>query len=624
VALAKALAKIQAQREIQIQRVAELRVGEEWNEVFRKKGSMKNPDVTSKFWSEVKVRLAKKFGSIQLAFQKLDSSGDGQISFLEFCDMLSLINMPMYQRILRQLFDKVSGGDRSLSMKELKTLLLEKTIRKLRFIMEAFNAKQDRIQTYAHRFVRRLALYDEVSRRRAVDRFQRKLSIPFCLDVWKSFSTEEIDWSSREPCPTPILLKAMDCLVTKQEGTRLLAYELSFMERVLDRVDVRRTGSVAPTDFLVTLVLLSPDTNQLGKIAAAFELFDSDVDGQLQHGQILQLCLCLTSQRVLVEENLRIQYELDFQEALCAQEGRHAYELILWHLHRTTKVDGSTVSKEQLVGALSKLPDTLGNLIPGIVRMRWAISPGPLEIEAPLGRRVTGESYTPTNSPGPMLAVVTVKDGHGDGPSRRSSMKDSSSVPAIPKKHPAIPSVAAGPRTKVIHPSLRLNALSEGRQFRQTQVDNFKKSLRMLGDGRLSELTSGFVAPPELKVDNMNDRASSPAWTGAGSRPPTSSPSHRPSGGDSPARMGATRTQSAGMKITQSQPDLFAPLPIPGRGRARSGSTVSNLIAESEVPIIATEKWGAESCERFKLYAAATIAAGRSHKDRPDGGSSGA
>eukprot|EP00443_Scrippsiella_acuminata_P023237 CAMPEP_0115184334 /NCGR_PEP_ID=MMETSP0270-20121206/8910_1 /TAXON_ID=71861 /ORGANISM="Scrippsiella trochoidea, Strain CCMP3099" /LENGTH=409 /DNA_ID=CAMNT_0002597419 /DNA_START=17 /DNA_END=1243 /DNA_ORIENTATION=- len=379
--MSKAMIKMQMQRELAAQKTAELKAGEEWNEKFRIKDNLKNAEVLSGFWAEVKIRLTKKFGGIHAAFRKLDSSGDGSISFLEFCDMLQMINLPMDQRILRQLFDKASGGDRALSMEELKTLLLDKTIRKLRFVMEGFNSKQERVQTHIHRFIRRLAHTEDVSRTRSIDRFQRKLTVDFVKELWQSLQKHPSlkDSAGDGRLERSACSEVMESFVAKEVGTRLLAYEVLFMERIFDRADRRRRGSVALTEFLCMLLLLSPDIDRLAKAALIFDFFDSDSDGCLLYEQIMTMFLCICSQRPMAEENLRHVYDLDFQEELSAQEGQHAYELALWHLQQTSKVEGGIVTKRELVEALERMPDLLDALLPGAVRMRWALQPSYVE-----------------------------------------------------------------------------------------------------------------------------------------------------------------------------------------------------------------------------------------------------
>lgn len=684
-AMAKAMAKMEAQRELQSQRAQELKVGEEWNDTFRAKGNIRNPDVLTKFWAEVKLRLGKKFGSIQMAFRKLDSSGDGQITFLEFCDMMALISMPMDQRIFRQLFDKASGGDRSLSMEELKTLLLGKTIQKLRFVMEGFNSKQERVQTYIHRFVRRLALNDEVSRALAIDRFQRKLTLDFCKDVWKALQNEEMDSTGREPFGRAEFSKAMESFVVKEVGIRLLAYEIIFMERIFDRVDRRRNGSVIVGDFVLTLLMLSVHTDKLAKVAFAFDMFDTDGDGCLLYEQIMPMFLCLCSQRPLVEDNLRIMYDLDFQEELSAQEGRHAYELALWHLQRTIKVEGGTVTKRELIEALERLPaEVIGSLIPGVVRMRWALRPSWFEGDEPPSpvwppRRTPLEPPSPPCSHPPVqlasqLAAMssTVKEA------QLMMRRISGSVPQLmpPPGRRTVggpPGFGSANGTRSRPSKLSWKTFDEGSKFRTSAITGFQKSLRSFGDIRLAELTSGFIAPPEVKGDEKHDdedggeggggttssssgprhsggppgisrsisaptlarSAGSPSAAGAaaaaaalGSSPgggSGSSPGGRGGGSPSGKRRsgsaaGAVRRLSGGGRKSGGGNSMSSPTGA-GHGGGHSRSKTSWLDEDMEVPIIPADKFGPESFDRFRLYSSATISSGRTWMDRPDPGS---
>jgi len=373
------------QRELAQQRTVELKVGQEWNATLKQKKGLRNPEILDGFFAEVKKRLVKKYGSICAAFKDLDKSGDGSLSFLEFVDMLSQINLPLDQRSGRNLFDKASRGDRSLSLEEMKTMLLGKTIKRLKFIMDGFNSKQQRVQAHIHRFVRKMALGDEDIRICSIDRFQRKLTPKFANEIFKVMrakksrngliANDHIDRSTF----TDVVVE----FVTEEKGTHLLAYEIQFMLRIFDRVDYREQGSASIPSIATAMLLLGAHTDRLLKATSAFDFFDSDEDGCLRYEEVLELFLCICAQRLVVEVSLRQYHARDFQDELVVQEARRAYELALWHFERSRKIEGCIVTKREFVKALEGMPMLLDCLIPGAVRMRWALDSSKAEGERP-------------------------------------------------------------------------------------------------------------------------------------------------------------------------------------------------------------------------------------------------
>lgn len=561
--------------------------------------------------------------------------------------MLTMINFSMDQRVTRQLFDKASGGDRQLSMEELKTLLLDKTIRKLRFVMEGFNRKQERVQTLQHRFIRRLVLNDQFSRVLAIDRFQRKISLDFCREVLQILRADKTDSTGRDPFDRLDFSKAMESFVVKEAGARLLAYEIIFMERLFDRVDQRRTGSVIVVDLVVTLMLLSNDSDKLAKVALAFDFFDTDGDGCLMNEQIMQMFLCLTKQRPLVEDNLRIMYELDFQDELCAQEGRHAYELILWHLQRTIKVEGGIVTKRELIEALEHLPAVSEALIPGVVHMRWALQPSWTEGDDPPSpvwppRRSPMQPPSPAHPPprdtttlGAREATSLMKSIMEPYRDRRASFAQTTSpqlMPAPKRIHGA--SGGLGSRARGGTGNVGWRYFDEAAQFRATTTQQFQKSLRALGDTRLREMTMGFFSPPEVNQEEKpKEGAGGEAGTvvrlGSGRAGDIGRSTSAPQLNATAAGTGAGAVGGGGRRSSDQRGLL-------GRAGAKQGLDSSSLAdvkrlvgelvgemqhREAAVPTMFSDRFGAESIDRFRLYSAATAAAGRTWVDRPDPGS---
>lgn len=510
----------------------DLRKGLEWKEKFKAKDAMKDADLQVAFWAEVKLRLVKKYHTIQGAFRELDNSGDGEISFLEFANMLIQISMPLDQRSSRALFEKASGGDRSLSLSELKVNLLAMTIKKLGFVMHGFNAKQERIHAHVHRFLRRLSQADEVCRQRAIDRYQRKLGVDFCKFIYGMLLRVGKEFPDDEKSRTVVKHGTVDLIIEEDSFAKIIrehvgqgfqAQEVSYMVRIFEAVDLAAKGEVSMNAFLTTLVLLSSALQPMEKVRYLVELFDGDYDGCLLFSEILAMMKCITAQRHIAEKDDGSISNLAFRQELTDQEGRRMYECILWHVQRTIKVTtGAVVSMEELVASLEAQPLLFNNLMPGTVRMRWAMDPEPPE-EEPTSPRVAPRNYSELyrgklgRPPDQANAVTRPQSRNAESKQRPTSKEGQRTMSSSQSKHRpgtsgteggAAPSGKRGKLHQVLQrervglavgmaaagmmAEARLWRDGEAKRFTNACQQTFHSTIREHSDRRMKEMTTGF------------------------------------------------------------------------------------------------------------------------------------
>jgi len=359
----------------------DMRVGQLWNQQLQTPVNRSNAELCERFWAEMKTRLMRHYGSISSAFLKVDTSGDGSISFLEFVEMLRVIHLPLEMRVARAMFEQVSHGHSDLSLEELKTLLMQKTIQKLTRVMQGFNRKQARVRTHMNRFLKYMCRADEVTLMKCVDRMQRKLTMPFCRELWKMLREHLAKIHSDGDLDRASFLKVIQAAV----GTRFMAYEVTFLMRVFDRIDGHQRGCIQLRDLMTTLVLLSDDTSNEQKLHLIFDVFDTDFDKCLLYDQIRAMMQCICTHRPIVEENTttmqaaKHESGLTFQEELTAQDGMRLYECLLWYLQRTAKLDSDIVTWNELWRAFEQQPDVANAALPGHFRIQWVLQPGHAE-----------------------------------------------------------------------------------------------------------------------------------------------------------------------------------------------------------------------------------------------------
>lgn len=651
--LSKALAKAQAARSAAAQRAEEIRRGEEWTELFKIPANRRDAEMLAQFWEEVKIRLLKRFGSLHLAIRKVGGDG-GNVGFLKFCDLLRLVNFPLNQSICRAMFDKVATGHREMPVDSFKALLMERTIRAMRFVMEGWNGKQARVKSHIRLVLRRLAEADDTNRDRAVDRFQRKLTVTFIREFWQLLlkrlggsRSEDVSISKHA------LLKI---LMDEEDKGHLQAHEVLYLLRIFERVSRQRGGGISVCHFLTGLVLLSPIQEARDKVGLIFEVFDNDYDSCLLYEQIHEMCECICVLKPMAEESLKGADDETFQAELAQQEGQRTYECIRWYLQRTGNVNGSIVSMPELWRALQMQPPVLQALLPGLARIRWAAKAVPGEdLEEIVHNAIEEAKKVAAGVVGVGSSDTSTKKSNAKGISSQVSAtsRNASKSPAVPTSSGATSTMAslglAGskdgrPRSSGLPPSTGANSGGGGR-YTETQQDwvefptqqnlewqtldqhfqlasrgggvrgmksespifkshltnKFSKSLKTLGERRLNELTIGFRSPEEAEklytsfnaagADTQDaNRSLSRSFSAPTGVLGSLGASHPGSPAASPQ---ARRSQLLGDSATSFS--------------AQGSKGDSAYVGFKEV------RWGLEASDRFKIYSSA-----KASRDRKD------
>ncbi|CAJ1400798.1 unnamed protein product [Effrenium voratum] len=129
---------------------------------------------------------------------------------------------------------------RALTLQDFQDACIVAQLDRMRARMKAHRQNLVGCAFHIDNFIRHLALGREELRRRAVSRFQLKLTTSFCADLWTSLQ----QWVERRSQDEPMIccetfLKMADAIQTFQ------AYEMDFLANIFERVDRLRKGEVA-------------------------------------------------------------------------------------------------------------------------------------------------------------------------------------------------------------------------------------------------------------------------------------------------------------------------------------------------------------------------------------------
>jgi len=475
---------------------------------------------------------------------------------------------------------------------------------------------------HVQHFLSQLTQADDLVRAQGVDRFQRKLTVPVCRELWHALLDRVAQSGERD---VSIRRSVYEKVVRERiVGKFLQAYEVVFMMRIFDRVDTHAGykpayGSVQLTALVCALMLLSSEPDRCLKVSLLFEAFDADEDGCLLYDQIMAMMQCICAQKPLADENSRGARDIQFQEELATQEGLRYYERTRWSLQRDCKVEGGVVALRELWESLERQSTVLEELLPSMVRIHWVMVPSQAEEEAaspePSSRQSSASEGTldlaggaskafekqgtpgrrnSRDAPKPFLAppsptppigrhrAKALAAGVAAGISWREERQGLSPVPSLN----ASQELTLQPGTFPLNPPEEIAA--DVQNFKESVTSRFRQALRFNGAQRVAELAEGF----EQRVDLWGEGHDT--MDGFRARTPQAAARHRPlvavadsevrpssaSGGDS--QKGPARTHSAS--------DLLA--------QAASTRQQTGLALKS----VDCERWGAASTERFRLF----------------------
>jgi len=506
----------------------DLREAEYWGEILRDKELQKDPSTSERFYVDLKRRLTRRFGTITQAFKEIDAAGDGTINFIEWNSMLLLMHLPLETRACRFIFGLAARGEKQICLEDLKVVLLQPMVRKMKAFVHSYKRFQDRVNRHVQSFLGELTESNHEIEVASVDRFQRRIKLPFCRGVYdKTTAIHSVAVQLQSKCIQDVavdLATLGEMIVSSVgsfgDGGLLLECQVPYLMSIFSRVGidkgvgVNRGSSISLVDLMAALTILSTDVDRCGKLRMMFEVFDTDEDTVLEDHQLKDLfcLLCKTSPLFQSTPALKPESGAAFQEELSEQEGLRNYECARWRLHRRGNNEDA-VNWHELWAAIRDQPDVMASLLPAPPPIRWALDPLPVHMQdwmALLPRATTpldglhsrassshGKRHgmtCPVNHHSRSLEVTQCKRYGLTCPAHlpAGSRPGSNSAPSRPRSKDAKRKKGTPPQGNTWKPQLAKNLTAE---FEKDLTDGFRRRLRRLGTQRVIELREGVSNP---------------------------------------------------------------------------------------------------------------------------------
>lgn len=244
------------------------------------------------FWEAIKSLAVHHFSSTEAAFTKYASPVDRLMDASQFQELCDSFGIHVSPSMLKTLFDsKLRGEDLAMSLQDFQNACIVAQIDRIRDRVQEHNRTLRRVAGHIDAFIQCLVLQaDDQGRRNAITRFQRKLDLQFCKNLWTRLQI----WAFRMTASKGLTrdTTSIDCrtfLNLVERTASFQAYEIDFVEHIFERVDRSRRGLVRMIDLVVTLIQMSPGSSRRHRGAFLFTLFDTDSDGCLSAEQLLKL-----------------------------------------------------------------------------------------------------------------------------------------------------------------------------------------------------------------------------------------------------------------------------------------------------------------------------------------------
>lgn len=335
----------------------------------------KNPKDNSKvFWNALKALCSQKCGGAEQAFRKFSDHKDQLMSFHNFQELLDHCGMHFNPRTARFFFKQaVQEGEATLSIQVFTSVLMIARIDRIRAALQEYNASLLRTSAHIDNFVGHLAMHTgETNRRRAITRFQHKLTLAFLVELRTSIQ----NWTVRMRWENPEVLTVIDCecfLRIVESIHTVQGYELEFLRNVFRHVDRSGSGRVKINDLLVILMLVSAGNSRREKSGFLFVLFDLDGKGCLTHDQLLLMyCSCTIHSVIARGDRQSSEADVLFGDELSLAKARRLYDYTVERLaQRSVDEYCSFTEWWDAIGANELL---LRELVPGTQSMDWVTS----------------------------------------------------------------------------------------------------------------------------------------------------------------------------------------------------------------------------------------------------------
>jgi len=639
----------------------DLREAEYWGEIFRDKELQKEPSTCERFYVDLKLRLTRRFGTITQAFKEIDAAGDGTINFIEWNSMLLLMHLPLETRACRFIFGLAANGEKQICLADLKVILVQPMVRKMKAYVHSYKKFQDRVNRHIQSFLGELTESSHEVEVASVDRFQRRIKLPFCRAIYdKTTAIHSVAMQLQSKCIQDVTVDRgtlgemiVSSVGSFGDGGILLECQVPYLISIFSRVGINKGvgihkgSSISLVDLMAALTILSTDVDRCGKLRMMFEVFDTDEDTVLEDHQLKDLfcLLCKTSPKFQSSPVLKPESGAAFQEELCEQEGLRNYECARWRLHRRGNNEDA-MNWHELWAAIKDQPNVMASLLPAPPPIRWAaLDPLPVHMQdwmalfprasTPLEghhSRASSSHGKSKRHPGPAnhhsrnLEVTQVtKYGITSPAHLPAGSRPGSKCESRPRSREAQRKKGTPPQGNTWKPQLAKTLTAE---FEKNLTDGFRRRLRRLASQRVSELREGISNPggrASPRTSIMGDGDTKGSVAGISSVSLQQRASLLGSRACSLPHLSSRGTTLKGIASGGLRKSMSATAPMGFGGPLKRSSVMSdssNMSASrlDKLPLVdsltlmTSATWGMESAERHRLLVAASSA----HSHGPD------
>lgn len=368
------------------------------------------------FWEWVRKLVEAKYGKTDVAFRIFACQKDWLMSSQQFQELCESIGLSIEPRIQKTLFELIvrRKSEMVCTFQDFQDALLAPKIDHIRVRMNMYNNSIRRIGNHVDNFMKRLALESgEDNRRRAFARLQKKMGIPFCIEVQSGLQrfVERIGKLGKLECS----IHSDDFVRIVDTSGKFQQYELGMIRNIFDRIDRNRCSSVNMSDLVVALTLLASECTEqehlrMEKLRFIFRVFDADNDGCLTYEEILRMfCSIAIFSTIARGDHPAYDADITLDDELSLAKARRLYDFCATYLDQNGVQDLCTF--EELWSVFLAYPRVMDELIPGTYSnsIMWVLRPLP-----PL-RREDGEKRN--------MVPSRQSTSSGRSPDRRSSKK---------------------------------------------------------------------------------------------------------------------------------------------------------------------------------------------------------
>eukprot|EP00434_Breviolum_minutum_P025303 symbB.v1.2.022356.t1/scaffold1979.1/size93878/1 len=242
------------------------------------------------FWDALKGAALQHFESTDAAFMAFCNPSDCMMSLEQFQELAETLGFSLSFHSAKSLFEQKlhDRGMNAMTLQDFQDACIVAQLDRMRARLRGHRQNMLQCASHIDNFIRHLTLYtgDDL-RRRAVTRFQQKITTKFCMVLWQSLQK----WAERKAViPTGEPLISADTFLKMVDNIQLFqAHEMTFLSNIYERVDRGRKGEVVMFDLAVTILLMATSNSRCDKAKLIFTVFDTDGDGCLSSEQLLKM-----------------------------------------------------------------------------------------------------------------------------------------------------------------------------------------------------------------------------------------------------------------------------------------------------------------------------------------------